>query len=121
MIQDKVKRSRAIDHARLNEAAQAIGVAMKNINQFMTSNTGKIEIESNARQLTFALGRTLAGALFVEQAAFDLENKIEGAEEDVLVAHRWCCAREFTQEIIPNNADIIAQEAKIVFGSNAKI
>lgn len=121
MIQEKVSRSLAIAPTRLAEAAKSIEVALKNINHFMATNTGRIEMESNARQLTFALGRTLAGALLVEQAAFDLEHKIEGAEEDVLVAHRWCCAREFTQEIIPNNADVILQEAKIVFGSNAKI
>jgi hypothetical protein len=120
MIEEKINRSVQVS-SRLSEAVKSVEIALKNINQFVKTNTAKLEMESNARQLTFALGRTLAGALFIEQAAFDLANEVEGAEEDVIVANRWCCAREFTQEIIPTNSQLILEEAKIVFGSNAKI
>lgn len=120
MIIEKISRSVQIS-SRLSEAAKSVQLALDNINQFVRTNTSKLEMESKARQLTFALGRTLAGALFIEQAAFDITNKVEGAEEDIIVANRWCCAREFTQEIIPTNANLILEEAKIVFGSHAKI
>ena len=120
MIADKVSLALKVS-SRLSEAGKSVHVALANIKTFVETNKTKIEIESNARQLTFALGRTLAGALFLEQAAFDLANNIEGAEEDVIVANRWCCAREFTEKIISVNEDIIAQEARIVFGSQAKI
>lgn len=120
MIKEKINRSVQAS-SNLVEAVKSVAIALDNIDTFVKSNKTKIEIESNARQLTFALGKTLAGALFIEQAAFDITNNIEGAEEDVIVANRWCCVREFTQELIPNSADLISDEAKIVFGSNAKI
>lgn len=120
MIREKINRSVKAS-SRLSEAAKSVNIALNNIDRFVKSNTTRIEIESNARQLTFALGRTLAGTLFIEQAAFDITNDIEGAEEDIIVANRWCCVREFTQELIPISASLISDEAKIVFGSNAKI
>lgn len=120
MIEEKVNRSVQASPL-LVEAVRSVHIALNHIDSFVKSNKTRIEIESNARQLTFALGKTLAGALLIEQAAFDIINKNEGAEEDILVANRWCCVRDFTQELIPNNADLIADEAKIVFGSNAKI
>ncbi|KAG2235107.1 hypothetical protein INT48_002448 [Thamnidium elegans] len=106
---------------RLSEAAKSVEIALNNIKLFIKSTTSKIEMESNARQLTFALGKILAGALLIEQAAFDVANKIEGAEQDIFVANRWCCVREFTQELIPIDTNIVLEEAKIVFGSTAKI
>jgi hypothetical protein len=121
MIKEKVKRSLQ-DFPQLNEAGKAIHVALNNIKQFFgQSMQNQLETEANARQLTFALGRTLAGALLVEQAAVDSIRQIEGAEEDVIVANRWCLSREFTQPLIPTNSAIISEEARIVFGSNAKI
>jgi hypothetical protein len=120
MIREKIERSVKAS-SRLSDAANAVSTALENIGRFVVSNTSKLELEPNARQLTFALGRTLAGALLIEQAAYDLTNNVEGAEEDVFVANRWCCTREFTQEIIPIKPEDIIQEAKIVFGSNAKI
>ncbi|CAO3641447.1 unnamed protein product [Mucor fragilis] len=121
MIRGKVDRSVKAS-TRLADAAKSIDIALNNIKQFFTqSMKDKLETEANARQLTFALGRTLAGALFLEQAAFDITHNIEGAEEDVIVANQWCNAREFTQPLIPTNAAIISDEAKIVFGANAKI
>jgi hypothetical protein len=120
MINEKVNRS-VQTSSRLTEAAKSVEIALNNIKKFASSNTTKIKMESNARQLTFALGQTLAGALLIEQAAFDIANKVDGSEEDIIVANRWCCSREFTQDIIPVNADIILEETKIVFGSKAKI
>ncbi|KAG2193609.1 uncharacterized protein EV154DRAFT_527212 [Mucor mucedo] len=120
MVKEKVDRA-AQASPLLVEAVKSVHIALHNIDTFVNSNKTRIEIESNARQLTFALGRTLAGALLIEQAAFDITNKNEGAEEDIIVANRWCCVRDFTQELIPINADLVADEAKIVFGSNAKI
>jgi hypothetical protein len=121
MIKEKVKRSvEACPH--LDEAGKAIYVSLNNIKQFFNqSMKSKLETEANARQLTFALGRALAGALLVEQAAFDTVHHNEGASEDTIVANRWCLSREFTQTLIPTNSAIISEEARIVFGSNAKI
>lgn len=121
MIKEKVIRSIMLS-SRLEDAGKSIEIALDNIKKFFTqSMQNKLETEANARQLTFALGRTLAGALFLEQAAFDITHIIEGAEEDVIVANKWCGAREFTQTLIPTNADTILDEAKIVFGASAKI
>ncbi|GAA5795111.1 hypothetical protein HPULCUR_000463 [Helicostylum pulchrum] len=120
MIKEKINRS-VQTSSKLSEAAKSVEIALDNIKQFVKATTSKIEMESNARQLTFALGRTLAGALLIEQAAFDVANNIEGAEQDVFVANRWCCVREFTQELILINTSLVLEEAKIVFGSAAKI
>ncbi|KAI8890160.1 acyl-CoA dehydrogenase/oxidase C-terminal [Backusella circina FSU 941] len=117
---EKVSRSVSAQPA-LKEAGNAIKTAFNNITSFAASTTEMLEIEATARQLTFALGRTLAGTLLVEQAAFDLSNGIKGAQEDVLVANKWCLARDFTQTIVPTDAEKIADEAKIVFGSDAKL
>lgn len=119
MITEKLSKS---TNPRLSESIKAVQTALNNIKQFFSqSMQNKLELEANARQLTFALGRTLAGALLIEQAVFDLANNIEGAEEDVIVANRWCLAREFTQPLIPTNVNLISEEARIVFGSSAKI
>ncbi|KAI9365113.1 acyl-CoA dehydrogenase/oxidase [Pilaira anomala] len=120
MIKEKMNRS-VQTSSKLSEAAKGVQIALDNISDFIKSTSSKIEMESNARQLTFALGKTLAGALFIEQAAFDLINKIEGAEQDLFVANRWCCTREFTQPLIPIDINLISEEAKIVFGASAKI
>jgi alkylation response protein AidB-like acyl-CoA dehydrogenase len=119
MIHEKLSK---VSNSRLSESVEAVKVALSNIKQFFNqSMQNQLEMEANARQFTFALGRTLAGTLLIEQAAFEVENSIEGAEESVIVANRWCLAREFTQTLIPTNAQLILEEAKIVFGSNAKI
>lgn len=120
MIKEKMYRS-VQTSSKLSEAAKGVQIALDNISDFIRSTSSQIEMESNARQLTFALGRTLAGALFIEQAAFDLINKIEGAEQDLFVANRWCCTREFTQPLVPIDINLISEEAKIVFGASAKI
>jgi hypothetical protein len=117
---EKVARSVSAQPV-LKEAGEAIKTAFDNIVLFGTSITEKLEIEATARQLTFALGRALAGTLLVEQAAFDLSNNVKGAQEDVLAANKWCLDREFTQTLVPTDAEKIAQEAKIVFGSDAKL
>lgn len=119
MIHEKLSK---VSNSRLSEPVEAVKVALSNIKQFFNqSMQNQLEMEANARQFTFALGRTLAGTLLIEQATFEVENNIEGAEESVIVANRWCLAREFTQTLIPTNAQLILEEAKIVFGSNAKI
>lgn len=121
MIKEKVRRS-VETCPSMSEVGKAIHVSLNNIKQFYSqSMQDKLETEANARQLTFALGRTLAGALLVEQAAFDMARNIDGANEDVIVANRWCLSREFIQTLIPTNSSIISEEARIVFGSNAKI
>lgn len=120
MIKEKINRSVQAT-SRLSEAAKSVEIALNNIKEFVKATTSKIEMESNARQLTFALGKTLAGALLIEQAAFDVANNIEGAEQDIFVANRWCCVREFTQELIHIDTNLVLEEAKIVFGSTAKI
>ncbi|CEP09794.1 hypothetical protein [Parasitella parasitica] len=121
MIREKVNHSvNASNH--LSDAGKSVDIALNNIRKFFTeSMQDKLETEANARQFTFALGRTLAGALLLEQAAFGVDFNLECAEEDIIVATKWCNAREFTQTLIPTNARIILDEAKIVFGVSAKI
>ncbi|KAI9480629.1 MAG: hypothetical protein EXX96DRAFT_563570 [Benjaminiella poitrasii] len=119
MIQGKLIKITQVD---LSEAVKNTYTALNNIKQFFSqSMQDKIETEANARQLTFALGRTLAGTLLIEQADFDANNEVEGAQEDIIAANHWCCSHEFTQLLIPTSAERVLQEAKIVFGADAKL
>jgi hypothetical protein len=119
MINEKLRKSA---NPRLTESIKAVQTSLNNIKQFYNeSMQNQLELEANARQFTFALGRALAGTLLIEQAVFNIANNVEGTEEDIIVANRWCLARESTQPLIPTNADLISEEARIVFGSNAKI
>ncbi|KAI8977138.1 acyl-CoA dehydrogenase/oxidase C-terminal [Mycotypha africana] len=126
VVKDKTKYAKAIfkDDQTTSKIIQAIDTAMQNIKKFVASSSiqeNKAEVEANARQLTFALGRTLAGTLLLEQAAFDTAHDLKDAEEDILVAQRWCKAFEFTKPIIPVGPYEIQEEARIVFGHDAKI
>ncbi|CAO3703817.1 unnamed protein product [Rhizopus stolonifer] len=102
---------------RLVKPSQAIHVALSNIRTFVQEATDYLEV--NSRQLTFAIGRTLAGALLVEQAAFGISNQLEGTDQDIFSAQKWCSTNEFSQKIEVTRA--VDEEAKMVFGSDAKL
>ncbi|KAF7732476.1 hypothetical protein EC973_003221 [Apophysomyces ossiformis] len=72
--------------------------ALRNIRHFVTM-ADPVQLETSARQLTFALGRVLAGVLLVEQATWAMTNNVPGATEDVAIAILWCAQREFTEGI----------------------
>ncbi|KAG0980589.1 hypothetical protein G6F57_016838 [Rhizopus arrhizus] len=118
MIEKKVKESTQVSD-QLTKPGQAIHTALANIDVFLQSASD--QLEANARQLTFALGRVLAGALLVEQAAFGLSHQIEGADQDLFAAQQWCIQPDFVQQITPVVAHVVNQEAKMVYGPNAKI
>jgi hypothetical protein len=106
---------------RLRQPAQTISTALKNIQNFVQKDQSRSYLEINSRQLMFALGRVLAGSLLLEQAAFGLSNQLEGAEEDVLAAQHWCSQHELVQDITSKSTQWVHEEAKIVFGKQAKI
>ncbi|KAG1546615.1 hypothetical protein G6F51_004767 [Rhizopus arrhizus] len=118
VIEKKVKESTQVSD-QLTKPGQAIHTALANIDVFLQSASD--QLEANARQLTFALGRVLAGALLVEQAAFGLSHQIEGADQDLFAAQQWCIQPDFVQQMTPVIAHVVNQEAKMVYGPNAKI
>lgn len=116
MVRRKIDQSvKASD--RLAKPSQAIHMALSNIKAFVQEAGDHLEV--NSRQLMFAMGRTLAGALLVEQAAFGIFNQLKGADQDVFSAQKWCSTNEFSQKIEVIRA--VDEEAKIVFGSDAKL
>ncbi|KAG1641646.1 hypothetical protein G6F44_005615 [Rhizopus delemar] len=118
VIEKKVKESTQVSD-QLIKPGQAIHTALANIDVFLQSASD--QLEANARQLTFALGRVLAGALLVEQAAFGLSHQIEGADQGLFAAQQWCIQPDFVQQMTPVIAHVVNQEAKMVYGPNAKI
>lgn len=106
---------------RLRQPVQTIRTALKNIQNFVQKDQSRSYLEINSRQLMFALGRVLAGSLLLEQAAFGLSNQLEDAEEDVLAAQHWCSQHELVQDIASKSTQWVHEEAKIVFGKQAKI
>ncbi|ORE05764.1 hypothetical protein BCV72DRAFT_275758 [Rhizopus microsporus var. microsporus] len=106
---------------RLRQPAQTVRTALRNIQDFVQKDQSRSYLEINSRQLMFALGRVLAGSLLLEQAAFGLSNQLQGAEEDVLAAQHWCSPHELVQDIASKSAQWVSEEAKIVFGKQAKI
>ncbi|KAI8971342.1 hypothetical protein BDB01DRAFT_811454 [Pilobolus umbonatus] len=120
MINDKLSTSLS-HYPQSLDIVQAVQLAMDNIKSFVQSMKSQSDMETNARILTFALGRVLAGTLLTEQAAWGVKTGGDGATEDVLVARHWCLSREFTQPLIAVTATKVEEEVKIVFGSSAKI
>jgi hypothetical protein len=105
----------------LEASAQRVHVALDNIGVFVKACVDPVDIEGTIRQLTFAIGRALAGVLLMEQASWGLENNIQGAQEDLIAAQRWCATPELTQPLAHTNKALILEEARLVFGSNAKL
>ncbi|KAG0172880.1 hypothetical protein DFQ28_009886 [Apophysomyces sp. BC1034] len=118
VLSDKINRAQRSDLR--GEPTTHIRHALRNIRHFVTI-ANPVQLETSARQLTFALGRVLAGVLLLEQAAWAVENNVPGAMEDVSVANLWCSQREFVEEISLTTNDAVLEEAKIVFGSHAKL
>ncbi|KAI9282255.1 hypothetical protein BY458DRAFT_169937 [Sporodiniella umbellata] len=116
VLKQKVDQSAKISD-RLIKSAKAVHQSLGNIKAFTQEKQSQLEL--NSRHLLFSLGKTLAGALLIEQAAFGLANSLEGAEQDLFAARQWCDNDEFQQKI--KAVQFIDEEAKLVYGSNAKI
>lgn len=106
----------------LRSAQTHVKRALINIRVFLETTSQQPEtVDASARELTFALGRALGGALLIEHAAWALQNKVPGTEQHVLAASCWCQHPELIREIPVKTALHIENEAKLVFGADAKL
>ncbi|KAI9309390.1 hypothetical protein BJ944DRAFT_284651 [Cunninghamella echinulata] len=121
VLTKKLKTAVDIAPKELSNAADLIQKSLTTTCAFVSNTKDQVQIETSIRQVTFALGRVVAGVLLLEQAAWALKNNIIGAEQDVVVLNQWCQDPEFSAPIKALDADILTQEAKMVFGPNAKL
>lgn len=116
------KTTESLKKAKQLEAAAArVRHALVNIRVFISTQLETPLFDASARDLTFALGRVLAGALLIEQASWAVANSRPEAEQDIAVTVKWTHEPNFVREIKAKSAASISQEAKIVFGSSARL
>ncbi|CAO3629604.1 unnamed protein product [Cunninghamella blakesleeana] len=121
VLNKKVKAAVDVSPKELSKAAELIQKSLTTTCAFIAEPKNQVQIETSIRQVTFALGRVVAGVLLLEQAAWAIKNNIVGAEQDVVALYQWCQDPEFSVTIKALDVDILAQEAKMVFGPNAKL
>jgi hypothetical protein len=95
----------------LENAAEAITIALEKVITFFSSVKNRLELEASARDLTFALGKILVGALLYEQAAFAVQSKLSNADQDVIALTRWCDPADLHKDI-PRRDDKKVLEGK---------
>ncbi|KAI8340250.1 acyl-CoA dehydrogenase/oxidase [Chlamydoabsidia padenii] len=105
----------------LKDAAKRIQSALDDISAFVTRHQGSVGVETTMRQVTYALGRVTAGVLLLEQAVWAISIKSEVAEQDILAVNHWCQDSDFSKPLVAPSSETILQEAKMVFGPQAKI
>ncbi|KAH8556106.1 acyl-CoA dehydrogenase/oxidase C-terminal [Umbelopsis sp. PMI_123] len=105
----------------LENAAEAISVALDKVIAFVGSVKNRLEMEASARDITFALGKILAGALLYEQAAWAVQNKSSSAEQDLIAVSRWCDPADLHKDIPQRDDKKVLEDAKLVFGLAAKL
>ncbi|KAL0093714.1 hypothetical protein F4703DRAFT_1830866 [Phycomyces blakesleeanus] len=120
-ILSKIENSVSSDPEKFKAIGSIIKDALENTQTFVRQTTDSTQLEASSRQLMFALGRILAGTLLLEQASWAVANSISGAQEDVTVVRRWCTSNSFGEPITVLDKDSLLEEAKIVFGSQAKL
>ncbi|KAI8089846.1 acyl-CoA dehydrogenase/oxidase [Halteromyces radiatus] len=103
------------------DAAQRIRSSLKDIIVFVNEHQRSATVEIHMREVTFALGRVTAATLLMEQAAWALTNSVAGAEQDVAALNQWCQNSQFSKPLVAVGLDTILQEAKMVFGPDAKL
>lgn len=106
---------------QLEGAIARVRHALVNIRVFIETQLEAPLFDASARDMTFALGRVLAAVLLIEQASWAVGNSRPEAEQDIAVAIKWTHDPEFVREIKAKSAASISQEAKIVFGPNARL
>lgn len=88
-----------VSNDKLKFAVTRIRQALVNLRVFLSTTNDRTALEASARDLTFAMGRVLAGVLLVEHAEWALQNKEAEAEQDLATASRWCNLPEFTRPL----------------------
>jgi hypothetical protein len=93
----------------LGDAAKRIELALDTISAFVVRTQDPVAIETSMRQVTYALGRATAATLLLEQAAWAISAKAEGADQDVLAVNQWCHDSEFIKPLVAPTSDVILQ------------
>ncbi|KAJ2962335.1 hypothetical protein NQZ79_g2463 [Umbelopsis isabellina] len=109
VILDKISGNK--DVAILDDAAENISKALDKVVDFVSNVKSRVEIEASARDLTFALGKILAGALLHEQASWAVQSKFPDSEQDLIALSRWCDPAELHKDI-PQRTDSKVLEGK---------
>jgi hypothetical protein len=95
----------------LENAAEAITIAIEKVITFFSSVKSRLELEASARDLTFALGKILVGALLYEQAAWAVQSKLSNADQDLIALARWCDPADLHKDI-PHRDDKMVLEGE---------
>ncbi|KAI8066759.1 acyl-CoA dehydrogenase/oxidase [Gongronella butleri] len=116
----KLQAAQAAHPASLAPLAQKIGKALEMTLQTTASLQG-VALETSMRQITFALGRIVCAVLLLEQAAWSYETKSAAHDQDIAAVTQFVNDPAFDQPITARSDADILQDAKLVFGPNAKL
>ncbi|CAO3678572.1 unnamed protein product [Umbelopsis ramanniana] len=119
VILDKISGDKEVPV--LENAAEAIAIALEKVITFFSSVKSRLELEASARDLTFALGKILVGALLYEQAAWAIQSKLSNADQDLIALARWCDPADLHKDIPHRDDKKVLEDAKLVFGPDAKL
>lgn len=108
MLTKKIQAASAVSPA-LGDAIKRIELALDTISAFVVRHQDASAIETSMRQVTYALGRATAATLLLEQAAWAISTKTEGAEQDLLAVNQWCHDSEFIKPLVAPTSDTILQ------------
>ncbi|ORX46036.1 hypothetical protein DM01DRAFT_1368570 [Hesseltinella vesiculosa] len=117
----KLTKAQAANPATLGPIAQTIQQVLARTAQSIASVQDAVQVETSMRQVTFALGRIVCAVLLLEQAAWAYETKSDAYEQDLTAVTHWVQDVEFAQPVVPHNKAAVLQDAKLVFGPNAKL
>ncbi|KAI9027473.1 hypothetical protein CLU79DRAFT_811656 [Phycomyces nitens] len=117
----KVETAVSVNPEIFKSIGSIINDALENIQVFVKNTTDPLQLEASARQLMFSLGRVLAAILLLEQASWAVAHGVPGAQDDVTVVRRWCTTNDFGQPITVLDQDSLLEEARIVFGPQARL
>jgi hypothetical protein len=90
---DLAERLRDVHIAALGEAVAAVRAGVAGIIEHLSGagTAGRDAMEASARSLSFAIARTTAGALLIEQAAWSIAREAEPDQRRAMAAaQRWC-------------------------------
>ncbi|KAJ3291965.1 hypothetical protein HK104_005667 [Borealophlyctis nickersoniae] len=123
--------SRTAPTPALASAAQNVRQALTRIKDHVATimaSGDKATMEAGARALTFAMARTLSGALLIEHAEWQQRQAGRGgdadltADADMQAAVRWCdSVASLLGDLKVRNVSSILNDAALVFGLKARI